>query len=187
MLSADQRRAQVISDTARWVERAVIGMGLCPFAGAVQRQGRVHYAISGAQDPRALLEDLAVELDDLRAVSPRERETTLVVIPDAMSEFVEFVLFLPAAEKLLRDRRLQDDFQIASFHPHYVFADLQAHDPANCSNRSPHPTLQLLRQASVAAVMHDASDAEAIYAANIHRLRLLGMEGWNALDVGSTQ
>lgn len=184
MHSAEDDGEQAIARTRRWVERAVIGLQLCPFAGAVQGQGRAHYSVSPARGHRDLLEDLGRELERLDVMPARERETTLLIAPHAMQDFIEFALFLPAAEKLLRDRRLDGSYQVASFHPGYVFSDLDADDPANCSNRSPYPTLQLLRQASVGAVMRGESDAEAIFSANIERLRDLGMDGWRALDVG---
>lgn len=177
-------RADALARTRRWVERAVIGLGLCPFAASVQRQGRVHYVVSEASGHRELLDDLSRELERIDMTDAAQRETTLLIVPGAMREFVEFAMFIPVAERLLRDRRLDATFQVASFHPDYVFSDLEPGDPANCTNRSPYPILQLLRQASISAVMESEADARQIYDANMHRLRQLGMDGWKDLDVG---
>jgi uncharacterized protein len=176
----------VVRDTRKWLERAVIGLNLCPFAKAVHVKGQVHYAVSGATSPGELLAELARELDALMGCDAAVRETTLLIAPDCLGDFLDFNDFLPLAEKLIRKRGLEGVIQLASFHPAYQFAGTEADDISNCTNRSPHPTLHLLREASIERAVEAFPEAAAIYEANIDKLRSLGPEGWSALDVGAT-
>jgi hypothetical protein len=171
-------------DTRRWLERAVIGLNLCPFAKAVHVKGRVHYAVSGATDTAQLLEELAGELDALIDLDPATRETTLLIAPCCLGDFSEFNDFLPRAQKVIRRRRLEGVIQLASFHPAYQFAGTEPHDVANCTNRSPYPTLHLLRESSIEWAVQAFPQPEAIYEANIQTLRRLGRQGWAELGVG---
>lgn len=174
----------VAADTRNWLERAVIGLNLCPFAKAVHVKGQVHYAVSAATQPGELLEDLAAELEALVAVAAAERETTLLIAPDCLADFLEFNAFLAQADRLLRKRRLEGVIQLASFHPQYQFAGSEPQDIANFTNRSPYPTLHLLREDSIARAAEAFPQAEAIYEANMRTLERLGAPGWEALGVG---
>lgn len=174
----------VVRDTRRWVERAVIGLNLCPFAKAVHVKGQVHYAVSHAGDPRELLADLAQELDALISLEPSVRETTLLIVPGCLHEFLDFNDFLDRADRVVRKRRLEGVIQVASFHPGYRFEGVAADDIANFTNRSPYPTLHLLREQSIDRAVEAFPQAETIYEANIETLKNLGDEGWQALDVG---
>jgi hypothetical protein len=181
------RPEAVRSDTERWLARAVVGLNLCPFAKAVQAKGLVHIAVSAAQRPEEVLDDLARELDDLLALDAAQRETTLLVVPSCLVDFLAFNDFLGRAEKLLRRRGAEGVIQLASFHPAYQFAGTEPDDIANCTNRSPYPTLHLLREASIDRAVAAFPDASAIYETNIETLRKLGPEGWAALDVGRSR
>jgi hypothetical protein len=174
----------VVRDTRDWLERAVIGLNLCPFAKAVHVKGQVHYAVSGATHPRQVLDDLAVELEGLLAQDPAVRETTLLIVPDCLHNFLDFNDFLAQADRLLRKRRLEGVVQLASFHPGYQFAGTEADDVTNLTNRSPYPTIHLLREASIDRAVHAFAQPEAIYEANMQTLRRLGREGWDALRIG---
>jgi hypothetical protein len=177
----------VVQDTRNWLERAVIGLNLCPFAKAVHVKGQVHYAVSEATEPRHLLADLGAELDALVATDARERETTLLIAPHCLEDFLDFNDFLERAERLVRKRGLEGVIQLASFHPHYQFAGTAADDIENFTNRSPYPTLHLLREDSIERAVEAIPQAEAIYEANIETLRKLGPEGWAALHVGPSK
>ena len=177
----------VVRDTRKWLERAVIGLNLCPFAKAVHVKGQVHYAVSDATGAGELLADLARELNALMGCDAAVRETTLLIAPDCLGDFLDFNDFLPRAEKLIRQRGLEGVIQLASFHPAYQFAGTKVDDISNCTNRSPHPTLHLLREASIDRAVHAFPEAAAIYQANIDKLRSLGAEGWSALDVGASK
>ena len=177
----------VAHDTRNWLERAVIGLNLCPFAKAVHVKGQVHYAVSEATEPRQLLADLGAELDALVALDANERETTLLMAPHCLADFLDFNDFLSRAERLVRKRGLEGVIQLASFHPAYQFEGTQAGDIENFTNRSPYPTLHLLREDSIERAAEVFPVAEAIYEANIRTLRRLGAEGWASLDVGPSR
>jgi hypothetical protein len=176
--------AGALADTRRWLERAVIGLNLCPFAKAVHVKGQVHYAFSEADDAAIVLEDFTRELDALVALPPGERDTTLLVIPRGMEDFLVFNDLVARAERIVRKRRLEGVIQVASFHPHFVFAGADEDDVTNATNRAPWPTLHLLREESIDRAVAAFPDAAAIYETNMDKLRQLGPEGWDALDVG---
>src|SRR6478735_947349 len=100
------RHVAVVQDTHNWLQRAVIGLNLCPFAKAVLAKGQIHFAVSAATDPRAVLDDLRKELDALVALDPSERDTTLLVVPDCLADFLDFNALLPQADRLVRKRGL---------------------------------------------------------------------------------
>ena len=171
-------------DTLRWLERAVIGLNLCPFAKAVYVKNQVHVAVSEARDAAAVLEDLAREADALIGLPASKRDTTLLVVPHCLHEFLEFDDVVSRAERLLRKRRLEGVIQLASFHPQFQFSDAEPDDIANFTNRSPWPTLHLLREESIDRAVDAFPDAAAIYGNNMEALRRLGRAGWDSLGVG---
>ena len=173
--------APYIADTARWVERAVIGLNLCPFARAPHVQGKLRMRVSHARDTDALLDDLCGELQSLNALTPEECETGLLIHPYVLTDFLDYNDFLDVADAALQTLGLEGVWQVASFHPDYQFADSTADDITNFSNRSPWPTLHLLREASVERAMESMSDTDAIYRNNIATLERLGHAGWQAL------
>jgi hypothetical protein len=174
----------IVRDTRNWLERAVIGLNLCPFAKAVHVKEQIHYCVSAATTPRELLDDLAKEIDALVAMDATARETTLLIAPGCLHDFMEFNIFLPSADRLIRKRGLEGVIQLASFHPGYQFEGTDADDITNCTNRSPYPTLHLLREESIARAVEAFPQPEAIYEANMETLHRLGPKGWAALGVG---
>lgn len=170
--------------TRAWLERAVIGLNLCPFAKAVHVKGQVHYAVSPAASAGELLADLGRELDGLQAQDAAARDTTLLIAPHCLHDFLDFNDFLAEAENLLAERGLEGVFQLASFHPQYQFAGTAADDITNFTNRSPYPVLHLLREDSIERAVQAFPEPEAIYEANMQTLQQLGHAGWLALDVG---
>jgi hypothetical protein len=174
-------------DTQAWLERAVIGLNLCPFAKAVHVKGQVHYAVSDATAPQAVLKDLVVELESLVAQDPSARDTTLLIAPRALGDFLDFNDFLGEADAALVRLGLEGVIQIASFHPAYQFAGTAADDITNFTNRSPYPTLHLLREDSIARAVQAFPESEAIYEENMRTLERLGHAGWAALNVGPGQ
>jgi hypothetical protein len=171
-------------DVRRWLERAVIGLNLCPFAKAVYVKGQVHIAVSAATGAQGVLEDLALELDALSAADASVRDTTLLVVPGCMADFLEFNDLLGRAERLVRKRGLEGVVQLASFHPAYRFEGTEENDITNFTNRSPYPVIHLLREESIDRAVEAFPQAEAIYEANMETLRRIGRAGWDALDVG---
>lgn len=174
----------VIAATQRWVERAVIGLNLCPFAKGVQTKGQVHYVVSHADDAPSLLIDLKQQLQDLHTSGPAQRDTTLLIAPLVFPDFLDFNDFLDRADRLLRKMRLDGDYQIASFHPQFQFADADADDISHYTNRAPYPILHLLREESIDRAVEAFPDAALIFEKNMETLRALGPAGWQALDVG---
>ncbi|WP_047197929.1 DUF1415 domain-containing protein [Caldimonas brevitalea] len=168
----------VVAATRRWVERAVIGLNLCPFAKAVQVKQQIRYVVSAATATDALLDDLCAELQHLAEVDPQQTDTTLLIHPGVLHDFLEFNDFLGIAEVALQQLGLEGVLQIADFHPQYRFADSGPDDVENCTNRSPYPTLHLLRESSIDRAVEAFPEAEAIYEANMRTLRRLGHEGW---------
>ena len=176
-----------LEDTRRWLERAVIGLNLCPFAKAVWTRKQVHIAGTEADDAAGMLTAFGAELDALVALPASERDTTLLVLPQGMDDFLGFLDLVAKSERLVRKRGLEGVIQVAHFHPRFVFADADEGDIANCTNRAPHPTLHLLREECLDRAVAAFPDAAAIYEANISRLRELGPEGWDALGVGAAR
>jgi hypothetical protein len=173
-----------VRDTRRWLERAVIGLNLCPFAKAVHAKGLVHYAVSDADSAPQVLADLQGELDALVAIDPEVRETTLLIVPHCLQDFLAFNDFIGRAERALRKRGLEGVIQLASFHPRFQFEGTQEDDITNCTNRSPYPVIHLLREESIDRAVEAFPQAESIYEANMDTLRRIGQEGWRELDVG---
>jgi hypothetical protein len=159
----------------------VIGLRLCPFADTVYTGGRVRFRVSEQRTASGLLDDLRAELLHLQGADPLECETTLLIHPWVLGDFIEYNDFLEACDAIVRDLGLEGEIQVASFHPRYQFADTSADDIENHTNRSPYPTLHLLREESVERALATVRDPAAIYEANIRRLRELGHEGWAAL------
>jgi hypothetical protein len=169
---------QVVDATRTWLELAVIGLNLCPFAKAVHVKQQIHYVCSNASSAEALLEDLRIELDGLVTVDPNERDTTLLIAPACLSDFLDFNDFLHLADQLLEDMGLVGVLQIASFHPDFQFAGTTKDDVTNCTNRSPFPMLHLLREDSIDRAVQAFPEAEAIYEKNMQTLTAMGQERW---------
>lgn len=170
-----------IAETRRWLERAVIGLNLCPFAKAVYIKQQVRFALSDARDTETLLHQLHDELQWLHAADPQEIDTTLIVHPHVLGDFRDYNDFLDLADGLIAQLGLEGEIQVASFHPDYQFAGTAYDDVGNCTNRAPYPTLHLLREASVERAVEAFPDPEAIVERNIAALEKLGAEGWRNL------
>jgi hypothetical protein len=172
---------QAIQRTRAWVDEAVIGLNLCPFAKAVQAKGQVRYVHTDDTDPEDLLTLLCDELQFLARADPAEVDTTLIIHPAVLTDFLEYNDFLEVADQAVEDMGLEGVLQVASFHPQYQFEGTQPEDVSNASNRSPYPTLHLLREASVDRAVDAFPEAERIYETNIATLEKLGPEGWAKL------
>jgi uncharacterized protein len=172
---------EIIADTRRWLERAVIGLNLCPFAEGPYRASRVRFQVSEQRSAAGLLEDLRDELKLLQATAASQCETVLLIHPWVLNDFVEYNEFLQVCDAAVADLQLEGELQVASFHPQYQFADTQPQDIDNYTNRSPYPTLHLLRESSVERAVDAVGDTDGIYLKNIRTLRELGHPGWQAL------
>ena len=182
----DERDAIAVEDTRRWVQRAVIGLNLCPFAKSVEVKKQVRYVVSHAQRAKPMLADLKRELLHLVATDPKELDTTLLIARDGFADFLEFNDLLEPADQLLVDLDLDGVLQIASLHPRYQFADTEPDDITNYTNRSPYPCLHLLREESVDRAVAAFPNPESIFETNMQTMRELGTQGWADLGVGPT-
>jgi len=173
--------APYLAATTRWLERAVIGLDLCPFARAPHVQGKLRLRVSHARDTDALLDDLCGELQSLNALTPEECETGLLIHPFVLGDFLDCNDFLDVADAALQTLGLEGEWQVASFHPRHQFADTLPDDVGNLANRSPYPTLHLLRESSIERATETMSDTDSICRRNIETLRRLGIDGWQKL------
>ena len=176
----------VLAATRHWLEKAVIGLNLCPFAKAVYVKNQVRLVVSHARHADDLLEELDRELDLLVATAAEEIDTTLLIHPTLFEDFLDFNDFLEVAEGVVDEHELEGVIQLASFHPRFQFDGTEPHDISNYTNRSPFAMLHLLREDSVERAVAAFPDAEAIFDVNIATLEKLGIEGWKALGLPVT-
>lgn len=168
----------VLQATKHWLESAVIGLNLCPFAKSVYVKEQIRYVVCHSQSDQNVLEALETELLYLAGIEARQVDTTLLILPDAFADFFEFNHFLDRAARVLKRTKLRGVLQIASFHPFFQFGDNEPDDIENYTNRAPYPILHLLREASVEHAVAAFPDAAAIYERNQETLRGLGHKGW---------
>ena len=173
--------ATVQAETQHWLEKAVIGLNLCPFAKAVHVKKQVRYAITAAETADELLAEVANEFRLLTDTDPKDLDTTLLVHPRAMVDFLDYHFFLQETDALLRNEGYEGIYQIASLHPQYEFAGSDPDDVENLTNRSPYPTLHLLRESSIDRAVAAFPDPESIYERNMETMRRLGHAGWRKL------
>ncbi|MFM0338510.1 DUF1415 domain-containing protein [Paraburkholderia fungorum] len=179
-LSAESQDAVVVA-TRHWLTQAVIGLNLCPFAKAVHVKGQIRYAVSDATDMEGVLVDLETELQALVVADPEAVETTLLILPQALGDFLEYNDCLFFANRMIKQLRLEGVVQIASFHPHYQFEGSEPDDIENYTNRAPYPILHLLRENSIERAVVAFPEAEDIFERNQETLRRVGLAGWNEL------
>jgi uncharacterized protein len=173
---------EIVVATRTWLDKAVIGLNLCPFAKPIR--DRIRYAVSEADTPDELRADLVDELQTLAAADPDEIEATLLIHPRVLADFLDYNDFLEVADETLEDLDLVGEIQIASFHPRYQFAGTEPDDIENYTNRSPYPMLHLLRESSVEAAVEAHPDTAQINEKNVETMRALGHEGWRRLWLG---
>ena len=174
---------EVLARTRAWLEKAVIGLNLCPFAKAVYTRDRVRLVVSQARHVDDLLEELDRELDLLVATPAEQVDTTLLVHPTLFPDFLDFNDFLEIAEGVLDEHGLEGVVQLASFHPQFQFDGTALEDMGNYTNRAPYAVLHLLREDSVEKAVDSLADPDAVYQENIRTLDKLGLEGWNKLGI----
>ena len=173
----------IIAATQRWLEKAVIGLNLCPFAKSVHVKKQIRYVVSATTTPEALLEELMNELRTLQDADPDKIDTTLLIHPYVLTDFLDFNDFQDTVDLAVAEPEFNDEFQVASLHPHYQFAGTAPDDIENYTNRSPYPTLHLLREDSVDRAVDAFPDADKIVDNNVKTLKKLGHEGWKKLGL----
>jgi len=173
--------SKVVADTTQWLEKVVIGLNLCPFAKPVHMNGLIRFVVSPATTNEALLVDLRRELLFLVETAAEVIETTLLIHPGVLADFLDYNAFLEDSDRELEELELDGVIQIASFHPDYRFAGAKMSDVTNGTNRSPFPMLHLLREESVTRALDGYANPERIYERNMAALRSLGKTGLEAL------
>ncbi len=172
---------EVLEKTRHWLEAAVIGLNLCPFAKAVYVKNQVRLVVSKARHADDLLEELDRELDLLVATPASEIDTTLLIHPTLFEDFLDFNDFLEVAEGVVDEHGLEGVIQLASFHPQFQFDGTELDEISNYTNRAPFAILHLLREDSVERALEAFPQADAIFEANIATLEKLGHAGWKSL------
>ena len=177
----------IIAATQLWLERAVIGLNLCPFAKAVHVKKQIRYVVSSSTTPEELLKDLINELELLAETSAEKIDTTLLIHPDVLTDFLDYNDFLDVADETLEELDLDGELQVASMHPRYQFEGTQPDDIENYTNRSPYPTLHLLRENSVDKAVAAFPEADQIFEKNVETMKQLGHEGWENIWLADRQ
>ncbi|MGH8814831.1 MAG: DUF1415 domain-containing protein [Advenella sp.] len=173
--------SQIENRVRRWLEKAVIGLNLCPFAKSVYVKDQVRIAICQAQDRHALTAQLYEELQLLTSTPAQQTDTTLLVVPCLFEQFSDFNDYLDIAEAVLDELELVGEIQLASFHPFYQFANTEPDDLSNYTNRAPYPILHLLREDSLDRAAEQYPDASVIFQRNVVVVQELGVDGWHRL------
>ena len=174
---------EVLKQTRHWLEKAVIGLNLCPFAKAVYVKNQVRLVVSQARHADDLLEELDSELDRLVNTPAEELDTTLLIHPTLFADFLDFNDFMEIAEDVVTEHELEGIVQLASFHPKFQFDGTKPDDIGNFTNRAPFAMLHLLREESIGRAVHAFPRAEAIFEENIKTLENLGYAGWLSLGL----
>ena len=168
--------AEILSATQAWLEKEVIGLNLCPFAKAVHAAGQIRYRVSAAVTPEGLIKDLAEELILLSDTDAAKIDTTLLIHPQVLTDFYDYNDFQDVIDAAVLKLGLYGVIQVATFHPQYQFADTAPDDPTNRTNRSPYPTLHLLREDSVERAVENYPDADKIAERNMETMRRIARE-----------
>jgi uncharacterized protein len=170
------RAEQVLDETRCWVERTVVGLNLCPFAAAPMKGGRIRYVYCGETEPEGIYRALLAEVETLIGLPELEAETCLFVVPSGLDDFAAYLDLFEIAEAAIPQAGLEGILQLASFHPDYCFEGADDEDPANYTNRSPHPMFHLIREAPLARALEGYPNPEGIPERNIALLREMGLE-----------
>jgi uncharacterized protein len=173
---AAMEKVEAAEITRRWISSMVIGLNLCPFAKRVFDADTIRYVVSDVTQSARLLADLGAELEHLVAARVESAETTLLIHPNTLNDFLDFNDFLGVAEELVRDMSLEGVIQIVGFHPDFQFAGTDRAAAENYTNRSPYPMLHLLREQSVSDVAENPDELMEIPLRNIKTLNDLGAE-----------
>jgi uncharacterized protein len=175
------QQSETITAVKQWLEVAVIGLNLCPFAKAVHVKDQIRYVVSEATNIDALADDLVRELEALAEASAEKTDTTLLILPNVLQDFLDFNDFLDVADGIVEELELDGILQVAPFHPQFQFEGTEPDDITNYTNRSPFPILHLLREDSVTRAVGASPDEMHIAENNMETLRKLGHAGWKAL------
>ncbi len=166
-----------LDDCKTWVQEVVVGLNLCPFAAEPLRHETVGWHECASADFESQLEWTLEVLSDFVGADPASCSTSLLVFPNGLAVFEDYLDLLYATEVVLEDLQVDHLVQLASFHPEYVFEGAEADDPANATNRSPAPMLHFLRVDEVEEAIARHPDIESIPRRNAELMRQRGADG----------
>ena len=172
---ADQH---IIAQTKEWVNSVIVAHNYCPFAKREVDKGRVKYQVVHETEFNSLLD--AVLQECVWLDQHDDTETTLVIFPSNLNNFNLFLDCLALTEDLLVSQGYEGIYQVASFHPDYCFQGADINDPANYTNRSPHPMFHLIRESSVQLAIENHPDPESIPERNVEYAREQGLDNMKA-------
>ena len=165
-----------IKQTKQWVEQIVVGLNLCPFAKVPFNKNLIRYVLFEGTDMESLIHLVISELETLTKTSSTEIETTLLVTPNVLQEFEEYLDLFHLLNDVLEKLNLEGILQIASFHPNYLFEGSNLYDVENFTNRSPYPMFHLIRENSIEKAVESYKNPEEIPEKNMETMRYLGLE-----------
>ena len=163
----------IIEQTKAWINKVVIGCNFCPFAAKEFIRGSIHYQVNRSDDTATLLITLSAEFD--RLDNDPDVETTLIILPDVFRDFYDYLDIVALCENFLKEQGKEGVYQIASFHPDYLFEGSSSDDPANYTNRSVYPMIQILRESSISEALENFPSPENIPQRNIDFARQKGL------------
>ncbi len=163
---------EIIEQTKKWINDVVVGCNFCPFAANAIKQQAIHYQVETSEALNVCLE--AVLQEAIRLDNETNIETTLLIFPNAFQLFNDYLDLVSLSEKLLKQKRYEGIYQLASFHPLYQFANSPENDAANYTNRSVYPMLHLLREESIDKALENYKSPEKIPDRNINFAREKG-------------
>ncbi|HVG11760.1 MAG TPA: DUF1415 domain-containing protein [Flavisolibacter sp.] len=169
----------VIAQTKKWITDVVVGCNFCPFAAREVKRDSIAYLVVERGDHKKGLEALAASF--ARMDEDEGLETMLIIFPDAFGSFDAYLQLVELSEKFLGKQDYEGIYQLATFHPLYLFAGAAKNDPANYTNRSPYPMLHLLREESLTAAIDRYPDTGTIPEKNIAYAQQQGLAAMEAL------
>jgi len=157
----------------QWLDNVVIGLNLCPFAKKPRANNQIRLCVSESRKNKTLLGEFEQELVRLQQTSPDDKDTSLFIVSNHLYDFYDYLDFLDAAQLKLENLELEGVFQLASFHPDYVFEGTQPEDRENLTNRAPYPIIHIIREDSMAKVLEKFPNPESIPEINIKTIENL--------------
>ena len=164
----------IINHTTNWIKKVVIGCNFCPFAAKALAKKAVRYVVIGREDFKTALTALANEFKFLN--NNENIETTLIIFSNGFANFLQYLDLVDRGERLLTKENYEGIYQLASFHPQYLFARSNENDPANYTNRSPYPMLHILREDSITKALENFDDPDSIPEKNIDFAKTKGLD-----------
>lgn len=172
----------IIAQTKKWITDVVVGCNFCPFAARAVKSGSIHYEVLKDGNVEASMEaalNITKMLDECADI-----ETVLLILPSGFENFEDYLDLVETAEVLLEENNYEGIYQVASFHPHYIFADASADDASNYTNRSPYAMLHFLREDSVSKAVDGYPGIDDVPYLNIQYAREKGLRYMQQLFAG---